>query len=291
MQNTARDTQPVSCAEIVQAISSNPHRNKTVEAILSTGAITDKATPVAWMAPGWTYAPSTFRATPLSLALMAADPLYEISAPNTRRGMEKEAAVELASEFDAMYAKYNGRGRGWVKTGMSTELGLLAGGATETPFDWTALLDKRKILSAVIDVICMKFTVRMAIWWSDHKKLSMWPLNETDDESWASAPILNIEVLTSGEAHVLTSAEGDVRVKPAIWTNVFKTIGEWQWTRPATAPSYASKTLTDLKTEYAELAGDSATLPKKIDKDTLATVIYKYEILQMRLVAKECGFY
>jgi hypothetical protein len=243
------------------------------------------------MAPGWTYATSSFKATPLGLALMAVDPLYEISAPNTRRGMEKDAAVELAAEFDALYAKHNGRGRGWVKTGMSTELGLLAGGATETPFDWTALLDKRKILSALIDLICTKYTVRMAIWWSDHKKLSLWPLSESDDESWASAPILNIEVLTSGEAHVLSNNEGDVRVKPASWTSVFRTIGEWQWTRPATSPSFASKTLSDLKTEYAEIAGSNANLPKKIDKETLATVIYKYECLEMRLAAKESGFY
>jgi len=291
MQNTARDTQPVSCSEIEQAIAANPHRFKTVDAISTCPVISDKAVPVAWMAPGWTYATSSFKATPLSLALMAVDPLYEISAVNTRRGMEKEAAVELAAEFDALYAKHNGRGRGWVKTGMSTELGLLAGGATETPFDWTALLDKRKILSALIDLICTKYTVRMAIWWSDHKKLSLWPLSESDDESWASAPILNIEVLTSGEAHVLSNMEGDVRVKPASWTNVFRTIGEWQWVRPATAPSYASKTLSDLKTEYAEIAGSSANLPKKIDKDTLATVIYKYECLEMRLVAKESGFY
>jgi hypothetical protein len=295
MQNTARDTQPVSWSEIEQVIKMNPHRKRCVEAIVpGSCAVADDDTKVsvAWL-PGWTYANANFKATPISLALMATDPLYEISALNTRREMERESATELASEFDAMYAKHNGRSRGWVKTATSVELSQWAGGATEVPFDWTNLLEKRKILSALLDLVCVKFGIRMAIWWSEHKKLGIWPIYESDDSSWASAPILNIEVLTSGEAHVLMNKDYDIRVKSDTWRDLFKTIGEWQWIRPSTSGSIGGKTLTELKADYGLIAGEQAvaTLPKKIDKETLANLTYRYQCMDIRFAVKEQHFY
>ena len=196
MQGTVRDTQPVSWNDIEKVLLLNPNRNRTLDAITLNGSNSGQkdATPVNWMPTGWTYADSSFLATPISIALMATDPLYEISAVNTRRIMEKEASSELAESFDDMYNKHNGRGRGWVKTQMNIELTQWAAGATERPFDWTSLLDKRKILSALIDITCVKYGIRLAIWWSEHKKLSLWPLQESDDASWHSAPILNIEM-------------------------------------------------------------------------------------------------
>jgi hypothetical protein len=100
-------------------------------------------------------------------------------------------------------------------------------------------------------------------------------------------------VLTSGEAHVLVNPDGDIKVKAASWLNLFKTIGEWQWTRPATAPTIGSRTLTELKEEYGILAGEKAlaSLPKKIDKDTVAVLIYKHEWVEGRLLQKEHTFY
>jgi hypothetical protein len=294
MQGTVRDTQPVSWNEIEKAIQANPNRNRKLDAInLSRVDVEAESTPVNWMPTGWTYANSSFLATPISIALMATDPLYEISATNTRRSMEKEAATELAEQFDTMYNKYNGRGRAWVKTQMNAELTQWAAGATERPFDWTALLDKRKILSALIDITCVKYGIRLAVWWSEHKKLSLWPLTESSEVSWESAPILNVEVLTSGEAHVLVNPEGDTKVKATLWKNLFKSIGEWQWVRPATAPSISGRTLTELKTEYGEQVGEEfmSTLPKKIDKDSVALLIYKHNWLNERLAIKEMGFY
>ena len=298
MQGTVRDTQPVSWNDIEKVLQSNPHRNRTLDTIKLNGSNSGinakkEATPVNWMPSGWTYADSSFLATPISIALMATDPLYEISAVNTRRSMEKEASTELAETFDEMYNKYNGRGRGWVKTQMNAELTQWAAGATERPFDWTALLDKRKILSALIDITCVKYGLRLAVWWTEHKKLSVWPLQESDDVAWQSAPILNIEVLTSGEAHVLVNPEGDTKVKPQLWANLFKSIGEWQWTRPATAPSISGRTLTEIKAEYGELAGEEslAALPKKMDKDSMAVLIYKYNWMNIRLSPKDLDFY
>jgi len=295
MQGTVRDTQPVSWNDIEKVLLLNPNRNRTLDTITLNGSNSGQkdATPVNWMPEGWTYADSSFLATPISIALMATDPLYEISAVNTRRIMEKEASSELAENFDIMYNKHNGRGRGWVKTQMNVELTQWAAGATERPFDWTSLLDKRKILSALIDITCVKYGIRLAIWWSEHKKLSLWPLQESDDASWQSAPILNIEVLTSGEAHVLVNPEGDTKVKAQQWSSLFKTIGEWQWTRPATAPSISGRTLTELKAEYGELVGEEflSTLPKKIDKDSVAILIYKYNWINIRLAPKDLDFY
>jgi len=294
MQATVRETQPVSWSDIENVIRLNPHRHRTLDTVMSTSVKSDTdAKAVSWMPSGWTYANSSFFATPISIVLMATDPLYEISSTNTRRSMEKEAATELAEKFDEMYVKYNGRGRGWVKTAMNSELTQWAAGATERPFDWTSLLDKRKILSALIDITCTKYGVRLAVWWSEHKKLSVWPLQEADEVAWESAPVLNIEVLTSGEAHVLVNPDGDVKVKPVFWLKIFKTIGEWQWVRPATAPSISTRTLTELKAEYSEVLGESAleSLPKKVDKETVAMLIYKYNLTNNRLVSKEGTFY
>lgn len=294
MQGTVRDTQPVSWNDIERVLQSNPHRDRRLEEIspiAAAGAAAAAERPVLWLPTGWTYANSSFFATPISLALMATDPLYEISAVNTRRSMEKEAATELADAFDDMYNKHGGRSRGWVKTHMNTELTQWAAGATERPFDWTALLDKKKILSALIDITCVKYGVRLAVWWSEHKKLSIWPLTESDDVAWASAPIINVEVLTSGEAHVIVNPDGDTKVKAGAWSALFKTIGEWQWVRPATAPSISGRTLTELKAEYGEIAGaiQLSNLSKKIDKDTIAMLIYKYNWLSVRLLTADSG--
>jgi hypothetical protein len=297
MQSTVRDTQPVSWSDIDKVISMNPHRNMTLDPIRGECAESVKdidADAVNWMPAGWTYADSSFLATPISIALMASDPLYEISATNVRRSLEKEGSTELAEKFDDMYSKHGGRTRGWAKTAMNSELTQWAAGATERPFDWTALLDKRKILSALLDITCVKYGIRIAIWWSQHKKLSLWPLQESvDDVSWESAPIINIEVLTSGEAHVLVNPDGDIKVKAASWLNLFKTIGEWQWTRPATAPTIGTRTLAELKEEYGMVAGEKAlaSLPKKIDKDSVAVLIYKHEWVEGRLLQKEQSFY
>jgi hypothetical protein len=239
------------------------------------------------MPAGWNYANSDFRATPISLALMASDPLYTVSSSNTQRGLEKDMATELASEFDSLYNKYSGRTRGWIKSHLNQELGKWAGGATDVPFDWTSLLDKKKVLSALLDIICVKNSLRIAVWWSEHKKLSLWPLSESDGDGWRTAPIINVEVLTSGEAHVMLSPDGDMRVKPNVWTSLFKTIGEWQWVRPCTSPGLSTKTVAELRADYAEIAGEqiAAMLPKKVDKDTLSNIIYKYDWLNVRLAS------
>ena len=291
MQNTVRDTQPVSWTEINEAIMRNPHRNRCLDPISAVPTISNTAAAVPWMAKDWTYMASGIRAHPITVALLATDPLYEISAPNTRMTIEKEASTELLNEFDTLYANHNGRGRGWVKTQMNSELNLWAGGGTDQPFQWTGLLENRKILSALMDIVCVKYCVRIAVWWSEHKKLSVWPINEPDDQSWASAPILNIEVLSSGEAHIIESK--DLRVRANEWVELFTTIGEWQWTRPLTWPSISAKTLKDLKADYAEVAGEQLAeqLPKKIDKDTLANLIYRYQWIDIRLTSKESSFY
>lgn len=295
MQNTARDSQPVSWTDIEQAIRTNSYRKRCVEPIVAgDGDMAESDTnPVPWMPKGWTYAPSLFKATPLSIVLMATDPLYEISAVNTRREMERDVAKELVSEFDMLYGKYNGRGRGWVKTTTTAELGQWAAGATDVPFEWSAILEKRKILSALLDIVCIKFGIRIAVWWSEHKKIGLWPIQETESESWSSAPILNVEVLTSGEAHVLQNPDTDIRVRPLVWTGLFKTIGEWQWTRPPTCPSISGKTLTELRADYEGIAGEAAAaaLSKKIDKETLATLHYRYECMELRLAPKEDTFF
>jgi len=286
MQNTARDTQPVSFTDIENAIRCNPKRGVKLDPISSVHPVATTVKSVSWMPKGWGYATSDFCASPVSLALMASDPLYEISSINTKRGLEKEAASELALEFDGLYSKYNGRTRGWIKSALYTELGKWAGGATDVPFDWTSLLEKKKVLSALLDIVCVKYAIRIAVWWSEHKKLSLWPLYESSDEAWLNAPILNVEVLSSGEAHVLLTPDGDMRVKPCSWTPIFKTIGEWQWTRPCTSPGLSTKTLTELRADYTELAGESmeASLPKKVDKDTLCNIIYRYDWMNVRLI-------
>jgi hypothetical protein len=289
--NNIRDSQPVSWEQIEAVINSNSRRFADLEDI-NTGVengIRESAVP--WLPEGWTYANSEFRATPLSLALMATDPLYEISSPNIRRSLEKEAGMEMSLEFDDLYNKHNGRLRKWVKSHLNIHLGNAAAGATDQPFNWTGLLDSIKVLSAVVDIICVKYNIRIAIWWSEHKKISLWPIEESEHVQ-NDTPIMNIEVLTSGEAHVLKGPNSDPKIKPAQWLSLFKTIGEWQWVRPLTCPSLSGKTATELRSEYAELVDTSTMerLSKKIDKDTLANLIYKTKWLELQLTEKDACF-
>jgi hypothetical protein len=290
IQNTAREAQPVSWDQIEAVINSNQRRYNDLPNIKCGVESGIKETRVSWLPEGWSYANSDFRATPLSLALLATDPLYEISSPNTRRSLEKEAGMEMVLEFDTLYNKYNGKSRKWIKTHLNTELGKAAAGATDQPFNWTGLLDKNKVLSAVIDFICVKYGIRISIWWSEHKKLCLWPIEEEYIEY--DTPIMNIEVLTSGEAHVLKGPNSDPKIKPSQWLSLFKTIGEWQWIRPPTCPSISGKTLTELRSEYSEIVGDNEAerLSKKIDKETLANLIYKTKWLETQLIKKESDF-
>ena len=117
MQNTVRDTQPVSFTDIEQAIRCNPKRGSKLEPISFVHPILSTVDAITWMPKGWAYANSDFCASPISMALMATDPLYEISAINTKRILEKEAASELAFDFDSLYNKYSGRSRGWNRGG------------------------------------------------------------------------------------------------------------------------------------------------------------------------------
>jgi hypothetical protein len=290
-QNTARDAQPVSWEQIEAVITANSRRTFGLHDINIGVENGIRESSVPWLPDGWTYANSEFRATPLSLALMATDPLYEISSQNIRRSLEKEAGMELALEFDTLYTKYNGRTRKWVKSHMNVQLGNAAAGATDQPFNWTGVLDNTKVLSAVLDIICVKYGIRIAIWWSEHKKLSLWPIEEATNVQ-NDTPIMNIEVLTSGEAHVLKGPNSDCKIKPSQWLALFKTIGEWQWIRPSTCPSITGTTLGDLRSEYSELVGVTIAdrLSKKIDKDTLANLIYKTKWTELQLTEKETGF-
>jgi len=289
--DTVRDTQPVSYEQIEAVLMNNPRRMIDLIDINTSLENGLKESNIPWLPEGWTYANSDFRATPLVLTLMATDPLYEISSENIRRSLEKEAASELALEFDSLYEKYNGRTRKWIKSHLNVELGNAAAGATDQPFNWTGLLENNKVLSAVIDIICVKYGVRIAVWWSEHKKLSLWPIEESEYVD-NDTPIMNIEVLTSGEAHVLKGPNSDCKIKPTQWLTLFKTIGEWQWVRPSTSPSISGKTITELRSEYTELVGPDVAerLSKKIDKDSLANIIFKTKWIEMRLVKKELGF-
>jgi hypothetical protein len=98
-----------------------------------------------------------------------------------------------------------------------------------------------------------------------------------------------VKVEASGEAHIILNPDGQVNVKPVVWTPLFVTIGEWHWMPPCTSPGLSTKTLSEMKSEYAEIAGEAMvnTLPKKIDKATLASVIYRYQWLNDRLAQKE----
>ena len=53
MQNTARDTQPVSFSDVEQAIRSNPKRNMKLESITSIHPVVSTIDSILWMPKGW----------------------------------------------------------------------------------------------------------------------------------------------------------------------------------------------------------------------------------------------
>lgn len=129
---------------------------------------------------------------PLVIGLEHVDPLYIGAPERTKRAIECECAQRLEAQLDALYKSEAGRSRGWTKVGLDGMIKprCASGGdlreldRAKKAFSWMAV-GEDKAASAFLDFVCVAKGIRIAVWFSEAKKIIVFP---AADASAAVAP-------------------------------------------------------------------------------------------------------
>jgi hypothetical protein len=165
------------------------------------------AAPVAPVAPVATAGtrisePHTSRTIvdPIVLGLEHADPLYSMAQSHAKHQIETESALELEKSIPDLYKSQGGRARGWTKSGLETMLRprCASGGKireldrVKAAFIWQ-LAASDKATSAFLDFLCVARKIRVAIWYTEEKRIVLYPAADYNGiESKTMVPLYHI---------------------------------------------------------------------------------------------------
>jgi hypothetical protein len=137
---------------------------------------------------------------PIVLGIGLVDPMYEGAPHTTRHNIEKEIAVKVESELDAIYKSNSGRSRGWTKVGLEAMIKprCASGGdlkeldRAKKPFIW-ALAQTDKCMSAFLDFVCCARRIHLVIMDTEKHIGYLYPaadiLADADGEKPADYPL------------------------------------------------------------------------------------------------------
>jgi hypothetical protein len=119
---------------------------------------------------------------PLVLGIEENDPLYKDAPKHSKHQMETEAALYLEKILPDLYKSQGGRARGWTKSGLETMIKprCASGGNTKeldrvkAAFIWQ-LATSDKATSAFLDFLCVAKQIRVAIWYTEEKRIVLYP--------------------------------------------------------------------------------------------------------------------
>ena len=119
---------------------------------------------------------------PLVLGIEENDPLYKDAPKHSKHQMETEAALYLEKILPDLYKSQGGRARGWTKSGLETMIKprCASGGNTKeldrvkAAFIWQ-LAASDKATSAFLDFLCVAKQIRVAIWYTEEKRIVLYP--------------------------------------------------------------------------------------------------------------------
>lgn len=226
----------VPWSEMQNAIQANTQRHVGLQGGASTSVSTIPVdTSLSWL-PGWSEDTSATIADGVSLSLWIRDPLYRIAAPNIRRSMEMEEASFVLHESETAWKLHNGKVRGWVRKHLEEDLRSRAGGGEPANDTWETVRTTKRA-SLLLDYICVVRGLRVALWWPDHKAVTVLPLTG----SFATITQLNC---LSGR--ILLGPASESSVPGRAWPALLSTSTEFVWAPPASAASIGSQTVAQI---------------------------------------------
>ena len=246
---------PASWAEIEQAIKLNPQRGVSLfgegAASASVAAMPTEDVPLSWLS-GWTEDDSMTIADPVSLSLWIRDPMYRAASTPIRRSMEMEEASWLLNGSEVAWKEHNGRVRGWIRKHLEEDLRLRSGGGEPAPDAWeTIRTTKRSAL--LMDYICKMRDLRVALWWPEHKTVTVLPASGS-----SVTEVIQFNCLSG---RVMMAGGGEYKVSGSTWPLLLEKAVDITWSPAASLPSAGSQTVAQIQERILSLPG-GATAPK-----------------------------
>jgi hypothetical protein len=203
---------------------------------------------------------------PVVLGIEHADPLYPGAPSRTRHAIEIEEAQRLEARLDALYKSEAGRSRGWTKVGLEAMIKprCASGGdlkeldRAKKPFVW-ALLESDKGLMAFLDFVCVAKRIRVAVWDTAAKKITVYPAAD------ASTPVaVALEGEDDGGAPPLYSVDtvGHLLEPVDLLAHCDAHEGWTLLPPPSVLHSLSGLTLAELESVATKLGMNAAALPK-----------------------------
>ena len=184
----------------------------------SAPSVTAPAPSVTAPAPSVTapalFEPKTTKRAVDPLVLGIQDVMYSHATYRVQYQIECEEAVRLETEMPIVYKSQCGRSRGWTKTNLEILIKprCAIGGnirdldRAKAAFHWN-IVRTDKYQAAFLDFVCIAKKIRIAVWFTDEKRVVLYPAADHTDS--LDADISLFHVTSSGfERHGLrTGAE------------------------------------------------------------------------------------
>jgi len=242
----------VSWEEMEAAIGANPQKAAMLQSGAASASVTalPTETVLPWLS-GWTEDTTLTVSDAVSFALWVRDPLYRVAAPAIRRSMEMEEAAYLLNSSETGWKQHNGRARSWVRKHLEEDLRVRSGGGDPAPDAWDSIRTTKRA-ALLLDYICVMRGLRIALWWPDHKAVTVVPLMSS------VAPVISQLNCLSGR--MLIGPSSEFHVPRASWPDILlKAPAEFTWVPPASAPSVGSQTVAQIHDRIQAMVSDPAT--------------------------------
>ena len=138
---------------------------------------------------------------PIAIGVELSDVLYTGSSAQTKHTMECEEAQRIEGLLAELYKSQGGRSRGWTKGGLETWIKprCASGGnireldRAKVAFTWQLVCDD-KAMSAFLDFLCVAKKIRVAIWFSEEKRVVVYPAADyVEAEPIESYPLFHVD--------------------------------------------------------------------------------------------------
>jgi hypothetical protein len=190
---------------------------------------------LTWL-PGWTEESSQVIGDIVSCVLWIREPMYRAASASVRRCMEKDEAAALLHASETAWKTHHGRGRGWVRKHLEEDLRLRAGGGDPAPDAWEAVRTQRRA-ALLMDYVCVFRGLRVALWWSDQRTVSVFGIGDR---------VVNLHA-TAGRIMVGPGSVG-WSVPAATWAaTVLGAAPSISWAPGANTPSVGAMTVAQIQ--------------------------------------------
>jgi len=237
-----------------QAIKLNPQRgvNLSGEGAASTSlaVMPSGEAKIGWLA-GWTEDDSMTVGDAVALSLWIRDPMYRAASAPIRRSMEMEESACLLHSSETAWKEHNGRARSWIRKHLEEDLRLRTGGGEPAPDAWEAIRTTKRA-ALLMDYICIMRELRVALWWPDHKTVTVLPASGSK-----VTDVIQFNCL-SGRIMMSATPSGRYKVSGSTWPVLLEKAVDITWV-PAATISSTQQTVAQIQDRIAALPGGAAS--------------------------------